>query len=48
LIRCDDRFEVGCENDHIVPEPDDGHHFNGGNDEQLKTHSTKNLMSNLN
>jgi hypothetical protein len=47
-IRCDDRFEVGCENDQIVPGPDDAHDLNGGNNEQMKTHSAKNLMSNLN
>ena len=44
-IRCDDRFEVGCENDHIDPGPD---HVQDRNGEQMKTHSTKNLMSNLN
>jgi hypothetical protein len=39
---------VGCENDQIVPGPDDAHDLNGGNNEQMKTHSAKNLMSNLN
>ena len=47
-IRCNDRFEVGCENDQIAPGPDDAHDLNGGNDEPLKTHSAKNPMPNLN